>query len=358
MSRRQRVTLQTIADELGVSRSTISNAYGRPDQLKPELRQRILDTARRLGYAGPDAAGRSLRRGRADAIGLLFTEWLSYAFADPYHVSFLRGLAEVAEERHTSLLLIALGPAGDDEAAIHTVRHAVVDGFCVYCVPPAHPAWEVLRARDLPMVNAESSEDSGLPYVSVDERTATRQLGEHLVQLGHRTLAVVGDMVGPTGEAGPVRLAAPEDAPYYVAGQRMAGLRDAFAAVGVDWPEITVVDAARNLRAAGAQAAALVLDRADRPTAIAALSDVLALGVLDALRQRGLCAGRDVSVTGFDDIIEAAHAGLTTVHQPSTEKGRIAGRLLLDPPDDPADRQVVLATRVVPRATTGPVPRT
>jgi DNA-binding LacI/PurR family transcriptional regulator len=82
----------------GVSPATVSNAYNRPDQLSPQLRHRILATAAELGYPGPDAAGRTLRMGRADAVGVLLAERQSYAFSDPSAIEFLTGLSEVVEE--------------------------------------------------------------------------------------------------------------------------------------------------------------------------------------------------------------------------------------------------------------------
>ena len=91
-----RVTVKTLADELGISVSTVSNAYNRPDQLSARLRERVLSKADELGYAGPDAAARALRSGRAEAVGVLLTERLSYAFSDPYAIEFLAGLSEVA----------------------------------------------------------------------------------------------------------------------------------------------------------------------------------------------------------------------------------------------------------------------
>ena len=94
----QRVTLQTLAERLGVSRTTVSNAWSRPDQLSADLRERILDLAEELDYAGPDPAARGLRRGRADAIGLLLTETLEYAFGDPHAHELLRGVAAAIEE--------------------------------------------------------------------------------------------------------------------------------------------------------------------------------------------------------------------------------------------------------------------
>ena len=102
------VTLRTVAEACGVSVSTVSNAYNKPDQLSAEARQRILETAKELGYAGPNPAARTLRSQRAGAIGLLFTEQLSYAFSDPYSVGMLAGLSEVAEQFRTGLLLVPL----------------------------------------------------------------------------------------------------------------------------------------------------------------------------------------------------------------------------------------------------------
>src|SRR5918992_137811 len=90
-ARPTKVTLQTIADRLGVSRTTVSNAYGRPDQLNPALREKILAAAKELGYAGPDPAARALRRGATGVLGVLVGETLAYAFSDPGAILFFPG---------------------------------------------------------------------------------------------------------------------------------------------------------------------------------------------------------------------------------------------------------------------------
>src|SRR4051812_42238471 len=100
------VTLQTIADRLGVSRTTVSNAFGKPDQLTPELRDRILAVARELDYCGPDPIAKSLRSGKSGAYGMLLTESLSYMMSDPAAVLFVQGIAEVFDEREVSLLIL------------------------------------------------------------------------------------------------------------------------------------------------------------------------------------------------------------------------------------------------------------
>lgn len=351
-------TLQTVADAVGVSRSTVSNAYSRPDQLSLELRKKIHEAARKLGYPGPDPAARSLRRGRVGAVGVLFTETLSYAFTDPYAVQFLRGMAEAAERHATGLLLVPL-PPDDEEAAVRAVREAVVDGFCVYCVPEWHGALAALRARGLPTVTERAEADAGPEemFVGIDERAAARSVATHVAQLGHRRLAVLSDYL--TGERTNqlVTITAPEEIRYYVSRERLRGFRDGLAEAGIAWSEVITVNVATNSRADAAQAAGHALDRAGRPTAVLATTDLLALGVLDALAARGLQPGRDISVTGFDDIPDAAVAGLTTVRQYAVERGRLAGQLLLDPPADPADRQVRLPAELVVRASTGPVER-
>ena len=116
-----RVTLKTVAAAVGVSPATVSNAYNRPDQLSAELRERILAVAAELGFTGPDAAGRALRTGKSGAVGVLLTGHLSYAFSDPYAVGFLAGLAEIAEQFSTSLLLMPISDA-DTEGSTTAVR--------------------------------------------------------------------------------------------------------------------------------------------------------------------------------------------------------------------------------------------
>src|SRR5829696_5983797 len=105
---RRRATLKEVAAEVGVSPATVSNAYNRPDQLSEGLRVKVMEAARRLGYPGPDPTARGLRRGRVGAIGVLYADRLSYAFADPAAVLFFEGVSRVAEEAGLGLRRIAV----------------------------------------------------------------------------------------------------------------------------------------------------------------------------------------------------------------------------------------------------------
>ncbi|MET8093654.1 LacI family DNA-binding transcriptional regulator [Micromonospora sp. NPDC005220] len=350
-------TLQAVADAVGVSRSTVSNAYSRPDQLSAALRGRILDAARQLGYPGPNPTARSLRRGFVGSIGVLFTSHLSYAFTDPFAVRFLAGVGGAAERHGTSMLLVPLPPAQTE--ARRAVENAAVDGFCVYCAADESWAVEVIRERGLPFVTTAVRDDAGADdrFVGIDERAAARSVAAHVAGLGHRRVALLADAVLPDAPAGPLTLSGVHEAVHPTTRGRLTGFADAFAEVGVDWADLTLVNAAGNSRAAGAEAVAGLFARPSPPTAVLAGSDVLALGVLDALAQRPGGTNPPVSVTGFDDVPEAAAAGLTTVRQPAEEKGRIAAELLLDPPADAAAGHVLLPTALVVRESTGPVPR-
>ncbi|SCF15495.1 transcriptional regulator, LacI family [Micromonospora coriariae] len=350
-------TLQAVADAVGVSRSTVSNAYSRPDQLSSALRERILDAARQLGYPGPNPTARSLRRGFVGSIGVLFTSQLSYAFTDPFAVRFLAGVGEAAERHGTSMLLVPLSRAELD--ARRAVENAAVDGFCVYCVADEEWALDVIRARGLPFVSTAARDDAGPDerFVGIDERAAARGVAAHVAGLGHRQVALLADSVLPDAPAGPLTLPGVDQVPHPTTHGRLAGFADAFAEVGVDWAELNLVNAQGNSRQAAAAAVAGLFDRPAPPTAVLACSDVLALGVLDALAGRPSGDRPPVSVTGFDDVPEAAAAGLTTVRQPAEEKGRIAAQLLLDPPVDAAAGHVLLPTALVVRTSTGPVPR-
>src|SRR5918998_999556 len=191
-----KVTLMTVARAVGVSPTTVSNAYNRPHKLSPALRERILGAARELGYPGPDPVARSLRRGRAGSIGLLFGETLSYAFRDPAAVEFLRGLAEGTAKDNLVLQLIGALDVDEQEGAA-LLANAIVDGLVVWTLPERHPLLRLARERSIPLVIHGSPRVDGIPFVGIDNRAAAQAVAEHLVQLGHRSLGVISQPFGP-----------------------------------------------------------------------------------------------------------------------------------------------------------------
>lgn len=341
--------IKTVAQAAGVSPASVSNAYNKPGRLSAGVRERILAVAREQGYAGPDPAGRSLRTRRAGVIGVIFVVQLSYAFTDPYYAALLTGLAEVTERTGTGLALLPFRPSAggldDDETreSVKAVHRAVIDGAVADGLDDHHPAVRALAARAVPLVR--SSDSSTGRCVLIDDHAAGRSVGQHLARLGHRDVAVV---VATPDEPGQAWTGVGEGIPYPYSRLRLAGIR---AGLGAG-TRVRVVSGGRNSTESGRAAAAAVFGQGDLPSAIAADSDVLALGVLEVARAQGLEPGRDISVTGFDDLPAAQAAGLTTVRQPIREKGRLMGRMLLDP--SLTERRIVLPTELVARSSTGP----
>jgi DNA-binding LacI/PurR family transcriptional regulator len=274
---------------------------------------------------------------------VLLTEQLSYAFSDPYAIEFLAGLSEVVEQERISIVLMPLS-LDREEPDTTAVRQANIDALTSVGLPPTHPAMVVARARGIRLVGSDSNPDPDSAWVAIDDRVGGRLIGEHLAALGHRNVAVVIETNRPAGNAA-IELSA-GDVVYLTYAERLRVLQEAFRG------KLLLVSAGHNAVASGRAAAGWLLSRDNPPTAIAALSDVLALGVLEAVAACGLSVPGDISVCGFDDIVAAAEVGLTTVRQPIRERGRRVGELLLD--SDRPDRQVLLPIELIVRTSTGP----
>lgn len=336
-----RPTLDTVAEAAGVSRMTVSNAYNRPDQLSAATRAKVFQAAAELGYGGPDPAGRSLRRGHSGTVGVLLTERLPYAFADPGMVAFLHGVASELADAGQALLL--LPTEGNPDHAL--VRNAIVDAFILCSLAAEEPAVADVLARRLPVVTAGSPHLPGAPLVGIDNVRAAVEVAQHLLGLGHRRFGVLTVRGRPEGSSSPGPNRPAQRA-------RVHGFRQALADAGLPPEALTVVEAQAHDRAAGSDAISPVLRRpaSRRPTALFATTDVLALGALDAAAALGVAVPGQLSVVGFDDIAEAAAASppLTTVAQSLFDQGRAAARLALRLVDgEPARSPRLRATLVV-----------
>src|SRR4051794_31655422 len=292
----KRVTMKTIAGDLGVSPMTVSNAFSRPRQLSPDLRERILERARELGYAGPDPLGQGLRRGRSGVIGVVSDTPLSYAFDDAAAAAVLGGLCSIVEGEGLGLLLVPPGGARP------------VDGLVVYSVADDQP--RLGHARGARVVVIDQRAGTRFPTIGIEDEAAARAAARHLQALGHERVAVVSFGLRNDGETGFADAERKRRTSYAVTRARLRGYESVFG-------ELPVYQAAGSRTAAGADAAGQLGD----VTAVLCMSDALALGVLEARPE--------LSVVGFDDIPDAAAHGLTTIRQDHREKGRQAARMVL-----------------------------
>lgn len=346
-------TLASLAAELGVSRTTVSNAYNHPDQLSAALRTRILAAAEARGYPGPDPTARSLRTRRIGSVGVLLTEHLSYAFEDFASVDFLAGMAGFSEESYgaeSTLTLIPVGPetAEHEATAAALVGRAVVDGFVVYSVAEDDPHLAAARARRLPLVVCDQpTHIPDLPFVGIDDRAAIAPAARALVDAGHRNIGVLTIRLDRVRHDGHVDHATLPNAGMHVQRSRVLGALDVLADAGIDPATVPVVTRHINDRANSVDAARELLETHPELTAVLCTTDSMAFGVLEYARDRGISVPEELSVTGFDGVELALVRGLTTVIQPNKAKGAAAGHLL----------QQLIDDRVGDRANADPAPR-
>lgn len=348
-----RVTLQTIADTLGVSRMTVSNAFSRPDQLSSDLRAQVLAVAERLGYVGPNPAARALARGTVGNVGLLLSESLNYALTDHVAVAFL---AAIADELGPTGRALTLLPSVDD-ADFVPARDIALDGAVIYSCIPDSPDVRWLERRKLPLVFVDNIGPRGYPSVTIDDAGGARAAAQHLVDLGHREIAIVSN--GVEGKFGVVR-DIPDRDTSFPERERLRGWRAALKPAGIK-PFLLRTEHGDPV-SAGLAAGKELFDQTPRPTGVLCFSDAVASGVLRAARDAGLSVPADVSIVGFDDspIARQLDPDLTTVRQDVTAKGRAAAAALIQQiapaPNARPNKRVSLPTELVVRGSTGPAP--
>jgi DNA-binding LacI/PurR family transcriptional regulator len=342
----------TVARAAGVSASTVSNVFNRPHVVSPELRERVLSAAAELGYGGPDPAARSLRSGRASALGVVIRERLAHAFEDTATVRVLQGVSDAADPHQLGLVIVPGYPErGTSDGP--AVRHAAADGLILYSLAGDDALIGAARRRHLPTVVIDSPSGTDLPFVGIDEQAAGAAAMRHLLELGHRRIGVLSLRLSARDRPGHADARRQARATASVPKGRLAGAARAAADAGVAWDDVAVVQRRISSVEHGRTGVHALLDAAPRTTALFALSDALALGARIAARERALTVPGDLSIVGFDDSASETE-GLTTIHQPLREKGRIATeRLLLAlAGEPPAERRLLLPTRLVVRGST------
>lgn len=344
----RRVTMQDVADKAQVSKTAVSMAFNDNARLSEATLKLIMATAAELGYS-QDPAARMLRTRRTNSLGLLLPQQLDKVLENPYYSQFLQGIGQTCQ-REGYTLLLAPPLRG---SMLKTIPYAAVDGFIVSGLEYDRGEVSALRQRGIPFVLVDSELHDGVPSVEIDDSEGIEELVRHLLDLGHRRIAILAFETGIEGGyrnwRGPVL-------------RRMQGAIAALDAYGLA-PEsdgISVLEVPCT-RQGGVRGFHDLWARDERPTAIVSFSDIIALGVLDAARDAGVSVPGEVSVSGFDDLAEAGWAmpSLTTVRQPIESKGRLAAEFLVEAisaEDTSREHQQRLHTTVLLRDSTGPVP--
>jgi alanine racemase len=343
----RRTRIADVAREAGVSKTAVSFAFNSPDRLAPETASRIRDVADSLGYR-PHPVARMLTQRSTHTLGVLTPQALSVIFSNPFFGAFSEGVALAAEQEGYALHFIS--PLHGSLA--RAMGRATVDGVVAIGLSANHPEVEQIRAAGLPLVMVDSSALPDQPGIEIDDEGGARAAAEHLLGLGHTEFLIAG-VEPPTPGA--------QLEPDGVMGRRLHGYLRALGARSIELPPHAICVGPASIEG-GMAVMRRAWEDGLRPTAVLAMSDAMAIGVLRAARELGMRVPGDISVVGFDDIDISQHTNppLTTVHQPIRRKGESAVRLLLSVVErrDPRPEHLRLETRLIVRGSTGPAPRT
>jgi LacI family transcriptional regulator len=302
-------TIADVAAKAGVSTATVSRVLAGVGRARPETQARVLEAARQLDYR-PSEIARSLKRRSTQTLGLIITD-----IENPYFPQLVRSVEDAARAAGYSVLLCNATDDPDREAAyLDLLVDRRVDGLVIAASSVGVRQGNWLTAPPIPvvLVNTEAP-DAGLPTVMSDNEGGGRLAAEHLLALGHHRF---GYLMPPPRNVD--------------AAARLAGVRAALAEAGLP-PGVLGIGHGEALVGGGETAADELLEVAPETTAIVAYNDLMAIGALRALRQRGRRVPADASVVGFDDVAMAAYVdpALTTIRQRTEEMGRWAvGRLI------------------------------
>lgn len=307
------VTLKDIAQKVGKSVTTVSRALHDYDDVSPETKVLVQRVASEMGYT-PNIMAQRLQKQRTDTIGFILPTF-GPRFSDPFFSEFLAGIGNRAAKLDYDLL-VSTRPPGEQELDTYRrkVHSYLVDGFIIVRTRCQDARIEYLCDEDFPFAafgRAESGCD--YPYVDEDSELGMRILAHHLADLGHQRIALI---------------AAPSELMF--AHFRLKGFREGLAEKGIILDDDFVITGDLTQRDGFRQANHL-LDLPNPPTAIAAGNDLMALGAISAAQKRGLVVGRDIAITGFDNIpfAEHSHPPLTTIHQPIYKIGDMVCDMLI-----------------------------
>ena len=334
------VTLKDLAARLGLSITTVSRALAGYSDVAEATRQRVLQAAEEMGYV-PDATARRLQKGRTDTIGFIIPTH-GPRFSDPFFSELLSGIGNEAA-RHNFDLLVSTRPPDtpeEDTAYRRMVEGRLVDGLLVVRTRVGDCRIGYLSQIGFPFVAFGRCDlEVDFPYVDEDGKLGLEPVTEHLIALGHQRLAFIS---------------APDGLMFCHA--RLAGLHAALERNGLALRReyFVVGDLTQQ---GGFRAMSQLLDLTPPPTAVISCNDLSALGASRAAQNRGLVVGRDIAITGFDDIplAEHSHPSLTTVRQPIYDIGcQICEMLIrLVQGEELAKRHILLRPELIIRESSG-----
>jgi DNA-binding LacI/PurR family transcriptional regulator len=328
-------TIARVAEEAGVGVGTVSRVLNGSPAVSAGTRRRVLEAIATLDYQ-PSPAPRALATGRTNAIGVV-----APFFTQSSVIERLRGVSHtLASEGYQLILHDVERPDQRRELFRSLAARGGIDGLLAISLAPTEREARRMQLVGVPVVLLDRDHPT-LPCITIDDVEGGRMAAEHLLALGHRSIAFLGD----------------EEANLFgfdSSARRREGFEAALSAAGIPRPPEWILRRPHG-RDAARVAAAELLARSPRPSAVFAASDVQAIGVLEAAQAAGLPVPGKLSVIGFDNVEAAEYTGLTTVAQPLEEIGRLGADLLLRAVSGEKVPSRRMPLEIVERGSTAPV---
>jgi DNA-binding LacI/PurR family transcriptional regulator len=333
------VTIKDIAKRVGVSHTTVSRALRGNSLISDETSERVRQVAREMSYQ-PSAAARSLKTNRSQVLGVILS-----SLDDPFFSEILQGIEDSAQESNFSLFIAASRhDPSREQKIVQTMMEHRVDGVIICSTSFGADQGRQLLEYGFPTVVINSQSAENFRYsIYHDDVDGSRQVTRHLIELGHRRIAYLGNSI-----SGRTTL------------DRLSGFQQEMEAAGLYVPSEYLHEVVGGGAEHGVSGGDYFLSLPVHPTAIVCFNDLIATGVLKSVQRNRLNVPADISVTGFDNINISAYTNppLTTFDQPKRFIGMEAARLLLDllqsmPDDD--EKVTILKGSLLVRASTAPV---
>jgi len=330
-------TIRDVAQKAGVGLGTVSRVLNNSPLVSEETRQRVLSVIEKLNYV-PSPNARRLSLGKTLNVAVIVP-----FFTRPAELERLRGVEHTLLESEYDLVLYNVETPEQRDAYFRDVpRRERADGVLILSLPPRDGDVTPLKKANVPVVLIDAHHPSlaSLNRVITDDVAGGRTATQHLLDLGHRRIGYLSDLLD-----NPFNFTSSRD--------RYLGYRQALEAAGIAFQPSYHGQAAHG-RYEARQLAVRMLTQPDRPSAIFAASDTQALGVMEAARELSLRVPEDLSVVGYDDIEIAEYLGLTTMRQLLFESGKRGVELLLEILADPKTKPMceILPAELVVRGTT------
>lgn len=324
MSNTKNWTLKSIAAELGVSNATVSNAFNRPDQLSDKKRTEILEACARLSYYGPNKAAQSLRKGKFNIVALVLPDSVEYMVSDPVASDFMKGVSSILETSETNILLFS-GSASSLNNIID-----FVDGFICYGQPRNESLIEQLKNTKKKVVTIDFDIERNAS-INIDNSQASYDIAKLAIKSPEDNVAILGLRLVDSRFTCRVYDTPDIDLKSSISHQRLQGYLRATKESGVSLRQDRVWSIPESNAHFADIAVTEALSSSPRPDVLLCMSDLIALSAITIANKQGIKIPQDLRVVGFDGIDEAkrCNPALTTVHQNSVQKGKLAAEMYL-----------------------------